>query len=288
VWEGSEGGLRSFLPNRGFRRPTAERFGSLVALRSFPKHSSSFSGMLQTTNTHASPQRFDQEDRTFRGTVGVGFVPIKTGAEAMTEAIDSSADPLLRRAQEGDGSALGQLLESYRAYLIVLARVQVGRRLQGKVDASDVVQEAFLGAHRDFPQFRGTTERELVGWLRGILASLLANLVRHYHGTKARDVRLERQLAVELEQSSQAMDRGLVAAQSSPSQQAARREQSVLLAEALGRLPEEWRELLILRHLEGLTFPEVAERLGRTLDSVKKQWPRALAALRRLMVGGTS
>lgn len=201
----------------------------------------------------------------------------------MNKAIEPPAEPLLQRARDGDGPALGQLLESYRAYLVVLARIQVGRRLQGKVDASDVVQEAFLGAHRDFPQFRGSTERELLGWLRGILASLLANLVRHYHGTKRRDVRLERQLNVELEQSSAALDRGLIAPQSSPSHQAARREQSVLLAEALGQLPEDMRELLILRHLEGLTFPEVAARLGRTLDSVKKQWPRALASLRRLM-----
>ena len=74
-----------------------------------------------------------------------------------------------------------------------------------------------------------------------------------------------------------------MAPQSSPSQQAIRREQSVLLAEALGRLPADWRELLILRHLEGLTFPEVAKRLGRTVDSVKKLWPRALAGLRRLL-----
>src|SRR4029077_6481061 len=147
------------------------------------------------------------------------------------------------------------------------------------------VQEAFLGASRDFRQFRGTTEPELLGWLRQILASLLANLVRHYQGTQRRDVRLERQLAVELEQSSQALDRGLVAPQSSPSQQAVRREQSVLLAEALGRLPADWRELLILRHLEGLTFPQVAQRMGRTVDSVKKLWPRALASLRRLLEG---
>src|SRR5438045_1157805 len=80
-----------------------------------------------------------------------------------------------------------------------------------------------------------------------------------------------------------ALGRGLVAVQSSPSQQASRREQSVLLAEALARLPPEWRELLILRHLEGLTFPEVAQRMGRTVDSVKKLWPRALANLRRLL-----
>ena len=64
-------------------------------------------------------------------------------------------------------------------------------------------------------------------------------------------------------------------------------EQALLLAEALARLPAEWRELLILRHLEGLTFPEVAQRMGRTVDSVKKLWPRALANLRRLLEAAT-
>jgi len=198
---------------------------------------------------------------------------------------DLDREQLLHQAKAGEAPALGRLLELYRAYLVVLARVQIGRRLQGKVDASDLVQEAFLGACRDFPQFRGSSEKEFLGWLRQILASLLANLVRHYQGTQRRDVRLERQLAIELDQSSQALDRGLVTGQSSPSHQAIRREQAVLLAEALGRLPEEWRELLILRHLEGLTFPEVAQRLGRTVDSIKKQWPRALAGLRRLLEG---
>jgi RNA polymerase sigma-70 factor (ECF subfamily) len=201
----------------------------------------------------------------------------------MTNTVDTDPLQLLQQAQAGDGPALGRLVELYRAYLVVLARVQIGRRLQGKVDASDVVQEAFLGACRDFPQFRGSTEKEFLAWLRQILASLLANLVRHYQGTQRRDVRLERQLALELDQSSQAMDRGLAAQQSSPSQQAIRREQSVRLAGALGRLPEEWRELLILRHLEGLSFPEVARQMGRTVDSVKKLWPRALAGLRRLL-----
>src|SRR5437868_2250918 len=201
----------------------------------------------------------------------------------MSDAGEQTPDQLLHQAREGDAAALGRLLEAYRAYLLVLTRVQIGRRLQGKVDADDVVQEAFLGAYRDFPQFRGTTEKEFLAWLRQVLASLLANLVRHYHGTQRRDIRLERQLAVELDQSSQALDRGLVAAQSSPSQQAVRREQSAVLAAALRRLPAEQRELLILRHLEGLTFPEVARRMGRTVDSVKKQWPRALANLRRLL-----
>jgi RNA polymerase sigma-70 factor (ECF subfamily) len=177
------------------------------------------------------------------------------------------------------------LLELYRQYLLVLARLEIGRRLQGKADPSDAVQESFLGAHRDFMQFHGTTEREFTAWLRQVLASVLANLVRHYHRTKRRDVRLERYLVLELDESSQALDCGLIDAADSPSEQAARREQAVLLADALGRLPEDQRELLILRHLEGLTFPEVAQRLGRSVDSVKKQWPRALAALRRSLEG---
>jgi RNA polymerase sigma-70 factor (ECF subfamily) len=204
----------------------------------------------------------------------------------MSKPIGPVAESLLDQARAGDVQALGQLLESYRAYLTLMAQLQIGRRLQGKVDAADVVQDAFLGAHRDFGQFRGTTEKEFLGWLRQILAYVLANLVRYYQGAQRRDVRLERQLTIELDQSSHALDRGLVADQSSPSQQAARREQAVLLAEALARLPEAWRDLLVLRHLEGLTFPEVAQRLGRTVDSVKKQWPRALASLRRVMEGG--
>ncbi len=202
----------------------------------------------------------------------------------------SPSDPpdpvqLLDLARAGQGAALGQLLELYRRYLLLLARLQIGRRLQGKVEAADLVQETFLEAHRDFSQFRGGTEEELVSWLRRILASNLANQVRHYYGTQRRNVRLERELTAELDQSSRSLDGALVAPQSSPSQQASQREQAVLLADALGQLPDDYREVLILRHLEGLTFPEVARRLGRSLDSVEKLWVRALARLRRSLGG---
>ena len=203
------------------------------------------------------------------------------------DSLPQDPGELLALAQTGDVSTLGRLLEQYRNYLGLLARLQIGRRLQGKVDASDLVQETFLKAYRDFADFRGAGEAELIAWLRQILAWTLSNLVRHYCGTKGRDLRLERALVAELDQSSQALDRGLIAPQSSPSQQAIGREQSVLLADALARLPPEWRDLLILRHLEGLPFPEVARRLGRTVDVVKKQWPRALAKLRRLLEGET-
>jgi RNA polymerase sigma-70 factor (ECF subfamily) len=199
----------------------------------------------------------------------------------MTE--DDGPDPerLLAEARAGDAGALGELLELYRNYLSLLARLQVGRRLQGKVDATDLVQETFLEAHRDFRQFRGHTEPQLIAWLRRILATNLANLVRRYQGTRRRDLNLERELTFELDQSWQALDRGLVAQQSSPSHQAARREQAVLLADALERLPEDYREAIVLRQLEGLSFPEVARRMDRSEDSVKKLWARGLARLRR-------
>ncbi len=202
-------------------------------------------------------------------------------------SISADPQPLLERARGGDSVALGQLLELYSNYLTLLARLQISRRLQGKVDAADLVQETFLAAHRGWPQFRGGSEGELVAWLRTILAATVANLVRHYLGTQGRDIRLERQLAAELGQSSCVLDGGLFAIQSSPSQQAARREQGVILADALGRLPADYREVLILRHLEGLSFPEVAQRMARTLDSVKKLWARGLERLRRSLGGET-
>src|SRR5260370_30878102 len=92
----------------------------------------------------------------------------------------AGADPgvLLGPARAGSGPALGQLLELYRSYLALLARLQIGRRLQGKVDAGDLVQDTFLEAHRHFGEFRGTVEAELVCWLRQILAGRLAHLVR--------------------------------------------------------------------------------------------------------------
>lgn len=192
-------------------------------------------------------------------------------------------EELLSLARSGDVAALGQLLELYRNYLTLLARLQVDRRLQGKVDPADLVQETFLEAHRDFEQFRGESEAELAGWLRRILATNFANLVRHYYGTQRRDPHLERDLANALDQSSKALDRSLVAAQSSPSHQAARREQSVILADALRRIAEDYREVIVLRHIEGLTFPEVATRMGRSEDSVKKLWARGLARLRQAL-----
>ena len=197
----------------------------------------------------------------------------------------TTPDELLQQARSGSSEHLGQLLEIYRHYLRLLARIEIGRNLQAKLDASDLVQDTLLEAHRNFPRFQGSSETQFVCWLRQIMAANLANLLRRYLGTQGRDVRLERELAIRLDQSSRLLDRGLVDRGSSPSYQASRREQAVLLADALEKLPEDYREVIVLRHLEGLTFPEVSQRMGRSLDSVEKLWVRGLAQLRRVMGG---
>jgi RNA polymerase sigma-70 factor (ECF subfamily) len=197
----------------------------------------------------------------------------------------ATPDPesLLAQARKGDASALGELLERFRAYLLLLCELQIGRRLRSKAEAADLVQETFLEAYRDFRQFQGVTEPQLTAWLRQVLARNLANLVRRYVHTQGRDVRLEQELAGELDRSSGELDGALAAPQSTPSEQAARREQAVLLADALARLPEDYRQAVVLHNLRGLSFPEVAAQMGRSVDSVEKLWARGLAKLRRAL-----
>ena len=117
---------------------------------------------------------------------------------------DSGFDPelLLVLAKAGDGAALGRLLERYRNYVGLLVRLQVGRRLRSKVDIEDLLQEIWLEIHRKIMLFRGNSEREFLTWTRRLIGSILANQLRHYLGTKSRDLRLERALVDELDHSS--------------------------------------------------------------------------------------
>jgi RNA polymerase sigma-70 factor (ECF subfamily) len=189
---------------------------------------------------------------------------------------------LLNLAREGSGAALSRLLDRYRGTLEVQARLQVGRRLGAKLDFEDLMQELSLEAHRDIARFRGRSEGEFVCWLRKVFATILSNQVRRYLGTRRRDLRRERPIVLGPDDTSRAaIDRRLVASQSSPSQQVARRERAELLTEALDTLPETYREVIVLRNLEGLSFAQVAARMGRTEDSVKNIWLRALGRLRR-------
>ena len=195
-------------------------------------------------------------------------------------------ETLLAEARQGRRESLGRLLELYRNYLYLLARTQIDIHLQARVSPSDLVQEALLEAYRDFGQFRGKTEKELLGWLRRILVHNLSRFVekemRAQKRSMRREVPLDRRLA-DLERSSERVDAALVSHWSSPSAQAERRELAAILADQLARLKPEHRDVLVLRNLEGLSFEEVARRMQRTPGAVRMLWLRALDRLRQLL-----
>jgi RNA polymerase sigma-70 factor (ECF subfamily) len=197
-------------------------------------------------------------------------------------ATGSDLRRLIDRARRAEPGALDRLLDSYRNYLRLLARTGLDASLQGKADPSDLVQDALLKASQNFGQFRGAGDAELAGWLRQILARCLANFVRRYR-TGGRRAGREQSLEQLLDRSSQAMGRVLAADGTSPSASAERRDLGVVLSDALAQLSEDHREVIVLHHLEGLGWDEVARRMGRSGGAVQKLWTRALTQLRPLI-----
>jgi len=186
---------------------------------------------------------------------------------------------LIAQARAGDAEALGALLVFYRNYLSLLARCQVGTLVRLQMNPSDLVQEVLLEANRDFKAFAGSSEQELVAWLRQILARSLADFVRR-HNAARRDWKRNQSLEIMLERSSLMVHEALGAGISSPSAQVSRREQAVILADALSRLPADYREIIVMRHLDRLKFEEIAARMQRSAGAVRKLWTRALIKLR--------
>ncbi len=180
---------------------------------------------------------------------------------------------------EGSVTGPGRDLERYRQYLVMLARMQLDPRLREKLDASDVVQQTLLEAHRGQRRFRGRTEAERAAWLRQILAHNLADALRGFRRAK-RDVSRERSLQRALDQSSARLEAWLAAEQSSPSQRAIQNERLLQLTEALETLPEAQREAVELHYWQGWSLAEVAKHLDRSTASVAGLLQRGLRKLR--------
>jgi RNA polymerase sigma-70 factor (ECF subfamily) len=174
------------------------------------------------------------------------------------------------------------LIEKYRAYLRLLARVRLDRRLRGKLDPSDLVQQTLLKAHQAMDQFRGLGEAERAAWLRKILANTIADEARRFSRSK-RDAAMERSLVASLDESSVRLEAWLADDRSSPSQHAMRHEQILLLADAMAAMPEDQRRAIELHHLRGGSLAEVAAELGRSKASVAGLLRRGLHALRQQM-----
>jgi RNA polymerase sigma-70 factor (ECF subfamily) len=176
--------------------------------------------------------------------------------------------------------------ERWRAYLSLLARLQMGPEIRGKIDPSDVVQETLLNAHRQRDQFQGTTEAEKAAWLRRILAGTLADALRRIYADK-RDAAREQSLQAALDQSSRHLEAFLAADVPSPSEHAQRNEQAMRLAAALVQLPDAQREAVELRHCQGWAIDAIARHMDRTPAAVAGLLKRGLKQLREILHSST-
>ncbi len=180
-----------------------------------------------------------------------------------------------------DGEELGRRLESFRNYLLLLARMRVDGQLQSKIDPDDIVQQTLARAFERRHQFHGSDDAQRAAWLRTLLANLLSDAFRKF----GRPGAVERSLQSALEQSSARLEQFLAADQTSPSERFDRQERLVRLADALARLPDDQRNAVELKHLQGVSLVEAARRMGRSVPAIAGLLQRGLKALRNDLGG---
>jgi RNA polymerase sigma-70 factor (ECF subfamily) len=159
--------------------------------------------------------------------------------------------------------------------------------MRGKADPSDVVQETLLKVHKNFRQFRGTTESEWMAWLRTILVRSLTDLQKGFQRQR-RNVTRDRSLKSDVNPSSTMLGNMIPAAGPSPSQEAQRREGAALVADAIAELEPEDRDVVILRNLHELDWNTIGERTGRSPDAARMLWARAMQRVGGLLKGRLS
>ena len=185
----------------------------------------------------------------------------------------------LTAARAGSSEALGRILEACRTYLFLVAERELDADLRAKGGASDLVQQTFLEAHVAFGQFHGGSEDEVLAWLRQLLRNNLIDFTRLYRATAKRG--MDRELPLAAADTPSQEGGGVAADTPSPSRHAMARERDEAMRAAMGRLSEDYRAILRLRHEDGLGFDEIAKRMDRTSDAVRKLWARAVYRLQQ-------
>lgn len=198
---------------------------------------------------------------------------------------ESQFEALIERARSGDRAAENELLQKCRNYVSIIARAQIEGWMRTKFDASDLVQQTLLEAHQGFENFKGQTEAEWLGWLRGILNHNTLDFARKYQGAAKRDVKREFSInqAGGNSAASTPLNWDLKDQTETPSRILLNREQEILMAEAVAQLPADYQEVIMLRNLQRLSFKEVAERMDRSPGAAQMLWLRALNQLQELM-----
>jgi RNA polymerase sigma-70 factor (ECF subfamily) len=189
-------------------------------------------------------------------------------------------DRCLLAARQGSVEALGRLMELCRPYLLSVSNAELELGLRAKVAPSDIVQQTFVEAQKDFPRFEGATEAELRGWLRRILLNNLADTQRRYGETDRRNI--QREVPLDDPANATLLD-SLIASVETPSQLAAANEEDATLQRALAQLPAAYRAVIRQRSYERRTFEEIAEHMGRSAEAARKLWTRAVEQVQRLL-----
>ena len=188
-------------------------------------------------------------------------------------------DRLIKLSQEGDREAFSELCELRRRQLVGEVSKKIDRRLLPRVDASDVIQEVFLDAHRRLPELVGT-DMPLIAWLRFLCNQKLVDLHRKHVKAKKRSTQRE-QAVQKTDYSWESIAETLVANASSPSTRAEKNEMAIWVKEHLGKLSPIDREVLVLRHFHSMNNSEVAETLGLTINAASNRYVRALVRFKK-------
>ena len=198
-----------------------------------------------------------------------------------------STDDLLRRAGAGDPNALAELFARYRDRLRRMVKLRLDRRLQGRVDPSDVLQEAQLEITRRAAEYAADPPVPPFLWLRLITGQRLTALHRRHLGARMRNAGQE--IALHRgpipQATSLSLAEMLLGRLTSPTQAAQRAEVWLLLQEALNGMDPIDREVLTLRHFEELSNAEVAQVLGLSKTAASNRYIRALERLREALAG---
>lgn len=182
-------------------------------------------------------------------------------------------------ARQGDESARNHLFAAGRSFAAIIARVQLHRRLKTKVDPSDLVQQSLLEAHRGFDDFQGQTPHDWLAWLKQIVTRNALDADKHYRGAACRDLRREQPQMASGDSNGTAHCSPIDPAPT-PSQFLSGCERELRLAEALEQLPNDYRQVILLRNVERLTFDQVASQMNRSRGACQMLWMRAVDQLR--------
>lgn len=200
-------------------------------------------------------------------------------------AVESPIEDLVQAAAGGDEGALAVLFDRYRERLKRTIKLRLDRRLQGRVDASDVLQDAYLDLARKLPEYAGKPNLPFFLWLRLVVGERLIRVHRHHLGAAMRDA--EREISIHQgglpHASSASLAAHLMGRLTSVSRAVARAELRQILQDALNGMEAIDREVIALRHFEEMSNDEVAAVLGLTKGAASKRYVRAMLRLKAVV-----